>query len=93
VEDYARTALHDMFDAVADDLDLVRTLDGTPVDAEMLACLAPALVGLLGLGIGLAGQARAGTGPGLAGLEEVLRVQGREVLRLLAQGGYRSGRA
>jgi hypothetical protein len=56
------------------------------VDAEALECVVPAVVGLLELGIEMAAAARTGTGPGLVGLEQQARVQGREVLRPLVQG-------
>jgi hypothetical protein len=92
VEDDARSALHDMLAAAAGDLDLDGTPDGTPVDAEILARLAPALVDLLGLEIRLAAQARSGTGPSLAGMEEALQAQCQKILRLLATGGDRPGR-
>lgn len=83
---YARSVLREMLAAVADSPDLSDALAGAGVDGETLGCLVPAVVGLLGLGIGMAAQARTGTGPGLAGLEQELQVDGRDVLCLLAQG-------
>jgi hypothetical protein len=56
----------EMLTAVADNPDLIETLETTGVDADTAACLVPAVVGLLELGIGVAAQARAGTGPDLA---------------------------
>jgi hypothetical protein len=74
-----------MLAVVADSPDLSEVLAGAGVDGETLGCLVPAVVGLLGLGVEMVAQARTGTGPGLAGLERELQVEGWEVLRLLAQ--------